>query len=224
MVLAAMKTAIWAIALAAVLAAAAVPFSGILAWADDDNSDRRKNNSETIYGKGGSRLPAGSGNSTSLKSFKLNATGLAVEKTEGGLKISDAGINLTGIIVRGSGDQGRATVNGTVDIGGDKFNVRAQGKIELKKGDLGKLNIEGKISKGGTDQAFGGRDLPFQLKALLLPTQDDKVWKVVTEKPVVVGRHIKIYSVLGELHLERSTPAPIPVPNDPSLPPCTGCV
>lgn len=198
------KTTVWAIALAAVLAMAAVPFSSIAVWADDESEDRGKKGKNTSEERRSSLL-AGSGGSTTLKGIILTANGVAVEKTENSLKASDASLELAGVVKKGSGNQARMTVDGKVVIGGEEFAVRAQGKIDLKRADFGKLNIEGKISKGGSDQKF-------QLKALLLPTQDEKMWKVVTEKPAAAGRHTKIYAVLGEMQLDRSAPPSVPGP------------
>lgn len=199
------KTTVWAIALAAVLAMAAVPFSSIAVWADDESEDRKKGKNTSEERR--SSLLAGSGGSTTLKGIVLTGKGLGVEKTENSLTASDAILELAGVVKKGSVNQARMTVEGTVDIDSVKFNVLAQGKIDLKKSGFGKLNIEGKIRKGDSDQKF-------QLKALLLPTEDDTKWKVVTEKAVAAGRQYRIYAFLGDMVLERSALPTPPVEVD----------
>ncbi|MGI0019670.1 MAG: hypothetical protein ACREAY_04285 [Nitrososphaera sp.] len=213
------KNAMLAVALAAFLAMSAAPFAGAgAAWADgDDNKDEKRgkirdrlatfikdrNNDD------GERRVA----ELSFGTVKVSAKGLAVEKGDGAVKVSDATLALTGSVFKNSGNHSKLFVNGTLDFGGDRYVVRAEGNFRLNdRLDFGHVGIHGKILKENER-----KDYAFHAKAIALPPQNDGLsWKLVGEQPAQAGRAAKIYALAGEIKLERAL-APAPTPDNTGL-------
>lgn len=204
------KSGLIAIALAAVLLIAAVPY-GAAVWADSDKG-RGKEVKETKQTKfeddDDKRIQ-----NASLGSVKASAKGIAIVKNASAAATSDATLDLSGTIFKDAGKNSRLFVNGTVKYGGEEWKVRAEGKLKVEgQGDLGKLQLHGKVYK---DSARG--ENTFRLNAILVPTEDGKKWKMIGEQPLIAGRQVRLYALVGELQLDRAPvpqPAPQPTPGD----------
>ena len=219
------KNAMMAVALAAVLALSAAPFSGAgVAWADGNNVDDK----DEKRGKVRDRLATfirelrddgkeAVAKTVSLGTVKISAKGLAVEKSGGAVKTSDSTLALTGSVFKNSGNNNHAKlfVNGTLDFGGDRYLMRAEGNVRLNdRLDFGQVGIHGKIFKENER-----KDYAFHARAIALPAQDDGLsWKLVGEQPAQAGRMAKIYALAGEIKLERAlAPTPTPTPDNAAL-------
>ena len=214
------KNAMLVVALAAVLAVSAVPFSGAgVAWADgdrDDKSEKKVKIRERIatfikeLRDDGKEAVA---KTVSFGTVKISAKGLAVEKGGGAVKTSDATLALTGSVFKNSGNHTKLFVNGTLDFGGERYLVRAEGNVRLNdRLDFGQVGIHGKIFKENER-----KDHAFHARAIALPAQGDGLsWKLVGEQPAQAGRMAKIYALAGEIKLERAL-APAPTPDNAAL-------
>ena len=210
-----------AVMLAAVLAVSAVPFSGAgAAWADGNNVDDK----DEKIGKVRERIATfikelrdddKESKTISFGMVKISAKGLAVEKGGGAVKTSDATLVLTGSVFKNSGNNNHAKlfVNGTLDFGGDRYLVLAEGSVRLNdRLDFGQVGIHGKIFKENER-----KDYAFHARAIALPAQGDGLsWKLVGEQPAQAGRMAKIYALAGEIKLERAL-APTPTPDNAAL-------
>ncbi|MEM2139978.1 hypothetical protein [Nitrososphaera sp.] len=205
-----MNSRVLAIALAAVLVLAAVPL-GASVWADDDK-ERKAKDKIAIKENKQARFDDDDDEraSASLGSLKATGKGIAVVKSPGSVKTSDATVDLSGTVLKDAGKNAKVSVNGTVAYGGEQWKVRAEGKVKAQsQSDLGRFQLHGKLFK---DDERG--QMNFRLNAILLPAQDENTWKFVGESPVIVGRHARIYALTGELDLDRTQPAPQPAPGD----------
>ena len=210
------KNAVLAVALAAVLAVSAVSFSAAsVAWADSNDGDNRSEKKVKVRERIATFVKElrdddkeAAGKVVSFSTVKISAKGLAVEKGDGAVKTSDATLALTGSVFRHSGNNnhGKLFVNGTLDFGGERYQVRAEGSVRLNdRLDFGQVGIHGKIFKENER-----KDQAFHARAIALPAQGDGLsWKLVGEQPAHAGRMAKIYSLAGEIKLERAL-APTP--------------
>jgi hypothetical protein len=205
------KNSVLAITLAAVLTISVASFAGAgAAWADDDDREEKKEKRHdrlaTFIKKIRDNDREHNAADVSFGSVKVSAKGLAVEKGNGAIETSDATLALTGSVFRTNGNHAKLFVNGTLDFGGDRYMVRAEGNVRLNdRLDFGHVSIAGKIFKESERKDYG-----FHAKAIALPTQaDGTAWKLVGEQPAQAGRLAKIYALLGEMKLERA-PAPAP--------------
>lgn len=168
---------------------------------DGDDSDEEK--------AGGNSSPILLANAV-----KISAKGLAVVKGNGGngggkVETSDAVLALSGSVFKSDGNgnnrHARAFLTGTLEFGGDRYTVRADGNIRVNdRMDLGQVNISGRMFKETERNDYG-----FQMKALAIqPSQNGSVWKLVGEQPAHAGRLAKIYAVVGEARLEGTLQTP----------------
>lgn len=206
------KSRVLAVALAAVLVLAAVPF-GASVWADDDKERKAKDKiavKEIKQAKFDDDDDDKERAGASLGNIKATGKGIVVVKSPGSVKTSDAALDLSGTVLKDAGKNTRVSVNGTVAYGGEQWNVRAEGKVKAQsQSDIGKLQLHGKLSKENEKQ------MNFRLNAILLPTQDENTWKFIGEAPVIVGRQARIYALTGELQIDRTVqPAPQPTAGD----------
>ena len=216
------KNSVLAITLAAVLAMSVASFAGAgAAWADDDDDDREEKKEKrhdrlaTFIKKIRDDDREHNAADVSFGSVKISAKGLAVEKGNGAIETSDATLALTGSVFRNNGNHAKLFVNGTLDFGGDRYMVRAEGNVRLNdRLDFGHVGIAGKIFKESERKDYG-----FHAEAIALPSQaDGTAWKLVGEQPAQAGRLAKIYALLGEMKLERApAPAPTPSPDNAGL-------
>lgn len=216
------KYALLAVALAAVLllAASAAPLGATVAWADKDDNKRGKHHDRLATfikalrdDDDDNKAAIIVAESVSFGTVKISAEGLAVEKGDGAVELSNATLALTGSVFRNNGNNhAKLFVNGTLDFGGDRYLVRAEGNVRLNdRLDFGQVGIHGKIFKENDR-----KDYAFRAKAIALPTQGDGLlWKLVGEHPAQAGRIAKIYALVGEMKLERAvTPAPASTPDN----------
>lgn len=217
------KNAMLAVALAAVLAVSAVSFSGAgVAWADGDRDDKGEKKVKvreriaTFIKELRDDDKEAAAKAVSFGAVKINAKGLAIEKGGGAVKTSDATLALTGSVFKNSGNNhAKLFVNGTLDFGGERYLVRAEGNVRLNdRLDLGQVGIHGKIFKENER-----KDHAFHARAIALPVQGDGLsWKLVGEQPAHVGRMAKIYALAGEIKLERPVvPTPTSTPDNAAL-------
>jgi hypothetical protein len=163
-----MKTTVWAIALAAVLAMAAVPFSSIAAWADDnDSGDRGKKKGKDQGTQDGSNRQTG--NKTSGQSHKpLRAAALAVMQYTPGMNYT-LNANGTAMMIGNKTLTDDAQISIDLDVKKVKKGLIA---LEVTNGTITVGNFTGEIDAGRATYTVKSHKMVLT-GFLLVPSNND---------------------------------------------------
>ena len=191
--------------MAAVLLASVLAIGPQLASADQGHKEKEKDNGKDKqaafnFTKDRQDKEKDEGPNASVlatQNISIKARGVAITKSSDSYRMSDAVLSLTGDVQRHEGNHARTLLAGTLDIGSQHYQIKAEGKLKIDN-KFGALQVS---SKTGGD----GRLL---IQGIVVPVQNNsEAWKFVTDTGKL-GGHTKIYGMIGDMQLSGTVNAP----------------
>ena len=145
----------------------------------DDDDDENNNSRDRIF----------------TGSIDFSAQGVALTRTNNGLDMADASLDLAGDTFRREGNHDRSNVTGELVIDSAVYDISAQARI--KSGKITTIDIVGKSSDNQR----------LVLRGFLIPSDTDNgLWSFVNFPAGKFGGKTKLFAMLGDVQLEGTLP------------------
>lgn len=139
------------------------------------------------------------GNATVIsgQTVTIKAKGTVVERPGKWSTASDVTLDLKGSVQKREGNHSNLALSGTLDIGGDHYQIGAKGKLKLENKNR-TLHLDGETQDG-----------KLKIRGIITSVEDDgKLLKFVTGPVAKFEGHKRIYGLAGEVRLADAASSP----------------